>query len=138
MKLQPPKGTRDFYPDEQALRRYLHDAWRAVSVRHGFDEVDGPIFESLDLYRVKSGDGIVSELFHFKFKDGSRLDKAFTYDWRFWTVPEITELLKEAGFSNSTVYWEETDEDGDETGEFVPATEGPADPSWIAYIVAQK
>ena len=66
MKLQPPKGTRDFYPDEMAKRRYLHDAWRRVSQRHGFDEVDGPIFESLDLYKVKSGDGIVSELFHFK------------------------------------------------------------------------
>ena len=75
---------------------------------------------------------------HFKFKDGSKLDKAFTYDWRFWTVPEVTELLLEAGFSDATVYWEETDEDGDETGEFSPATEGPADPSWIAYIVAQK
>ena len=49
MKLQPPKGTRDFYPDEMAKRRYLHDAWRRVSQRHGFDEVDGPIFESLDL-----------------------------------------------------------------------------------------
>ncbi|MGB1125237.1 MAG: histidine--tRNA ligase [Phycisphaeraceae bacterium] len=66
MKLQPPKGTRDFYPDEMARRRYLHDAWRRVSKRHGFDEVDGPIFESLDLYKVKSGEGIVSELFHFK------------------------------------------------------------------------
>ncbi len=66
MKLQPPKGTRDFYPDQMARRRYLHDAWRRVSVRHGFDEVDGPIFESLDLYKVKSGDGIVSELFHFQ------------------------------------------------------------------------
>jgi len=66
MKLQPPKGTRDFYPDQMAKRRYLHDAWRRVSTRHGFDEVDGPIFESLDLYKVKSGDGIVSELFHFK------------------------------------------------------------------------
>lgn len=65
MKLQPPKGTRDFYPQDQAKRRYLQDAWRRVSERHGFDEVDGPIFESLDLYRVKSGDGIVSELFHF-------------------------------------------------------------------------
>ena len=66
MKIQAPKGTRDFYPDEMAKRRYLHDAWRRVSQRHGFDEVDGPIFESLDLYKVKSGDGIVSELFHFK------------------------------------------------------------------------
>jgi len=65
MKLQAPKGTRDFYPEDMARRRYLHDAWRRVSERHGFDEVDGPIFVSLDLYRVKSGEGIVSELFHF-------------------------------------------------------------------------
>lgn len=75
---------------------------------------------------------------HFKFKDGSALDKAFTYDWRFWTLPEVQELLLEAGFSKATVYWEETDEDGDETGEFEPAAEGPADPSWIAYVVAYK
>ena len=75
---------------------------------------------------------------HFRFKDGSKLDKAFTYDWRFWTIPEVNELLLEAGFSDATVYWEQTDEDGDETGEFEPATEGPADPSWIAYIVARK
>ncbi|MGB0767860.1 MAG: histidine--tRNA ligase [Phycisphaeraceae bacterium] len=73
MKLQPPKGTRDFYPDDMARRRYLHDAWRTVSQRHGFDEVDGPIFESLDLYKVKSGDGIVSELFHFEDRGGRGL-----------------------------------------------------------------
>lgn len=73
MKLQGPKGTRDFYPDEMARRRYLHDAWRRVSIRHGFDEVDGPIFESLDLYRAKSGEGIVSELFHFQDRGGREL-----------------------------------------------------------------
>ena len=65
MKFQAPKGTRDFYPEEMAWRRYLENAWRAASVRNGFEEVDGPIFESLDLYKVKSGEGIVSELFHF-------------------------------------------------------------------------
>jgi histidyl-tRNA synthetase len=65
MKFQAPKGTRDFYPEEMAWRNYLHDAWRRVSIRNGFDAVDGPIFESLDLYKVKSGEGIVSELFHF-------------------------------------------------------------------------
>ena len=75
---------------------------------------------------------------HFRFKDGSALEEAFTYDWRFWTVPEVRELLEEAGFSDSTVYWEQADEDGDETGEFEPATSAPSDPSWIAYIVARK
>jgi len=63
---QAPKGTRDFYPDAMAVRRYIEDTWRSVSVRHGFVEVDGPTFETLDLYRVKSGDEIVSQLFHFQ------------------------------------------------------------------------
>ncbi len=73
MKLQAPKGTRDFYPEEMAWRRHLHEAWRSVSLRHGFEEVDGPIFERLDLYRIKSGEGIVSELFHFEDRGGREL-----------------------------------------------------------------
>ena len=71
MKLQRPRGTRDFYPDVQARRQYLRDAWRRVSIRHGFDEVDGPVFEALDLYKMKSGDGIVSELFSFRRANGT-------------------------------------------------------------------
>lgn len=66
MKLQAPKGTRDFYPQEMAWRSFLTDTWREVSTRNGFEQVDGPIYETLDLYKVKSGDGIVSELFHFE------------------------------------------------------------------------
>ncbi len=73
MKFQAPKGTRDFYPEEMAWRRYLEAAWRRVSIRNGFDEVDGPIFESLELYKVKSGDGIVSELFHFEDRGGREM-----------------------------------------------------------------
>lgn len=75
---------------------------------------------------------------HFRFKDGSRLNKAFTYAWRFWTLPELRELLTEAGFKDVTVYWEGEDEDGEGNGEFTPATVAASDPSWIAYIVANK
>lgn len=70
MKLQAPKGTRDFYPAEMAWRNHLTDAWRRVSIRHGFEQVDGPIFETLELYKVKSGEGIVSELFSFRRAGG--------------------------------------------------------------------
>jgi histidyl-tRNA synthetase len=73
MHLARPRGTRDFYPGEMAWRSYLVDAWRRVSVRHGFDQVDGPIFENLDTYKVKSGEGIVSELFHFEDRGGRQL-----------------------------------------------------------------
>ena len=75
---------------------------------------------------------------HFKFKDGSKIKKAFTYEWRLWTAPELRELLLEAGFSKATVYWEGEDEDGEGNGEFTPNDEGEADLAWIAYIVAEK
>ncbi len=74
---------------------------------------------------------------HFKFRDGSRMDKAFTYHWRLWTLPELTEMLDECGFKAS-VYWEGTDRNGEGDGNFTPATVGEADAGWIAYIVAEK
>ncbi len=67
---QAPKGTRDFLPDDLAVRRHIEAAWRGVSINHGFDEIDGPTFEHLDLYTVKSGPGIVSELFSFRRAGG--------------------------------------------------------------------
>ena len=75
---------------------------------------------------------------HFKFKDGSKIKKAFTYEWRLWTAPELRELLLEAGVRKATGYWEGEDEDGDGNGEFTPDEKGEADLAWIAYIVAEK
>ncbi len=71
-QFQAPNGTRDFYPAELARLRFIQDAWRRASVRHGFDEIDGPTFEHLDLYTVKSGEGIVSELFSFRRAGGEK------------------------------------------------------------------
>tara|TARA_R110000765_G_scaffold375729_1_gene466390 strand:+ start:20 stop:1537 length:1518 start_codon:yes stop_codon:yes gene_type:complete len=75
--IQPPKGTRDLYPDDVLRRRYIQNAWRDASLRCGFDEIEGPTFESTDLYSVKSGEGILSELFQtFSGKGGQEtLDK---------------------------------------------------------------
>lgn len=70
MRFQRPKGTRDFYPGDMAIRNWIAERWRRVSVRSGFQEYDGPIFESLDLYRQKSGDQIAGELFHFVDRGG--------------------------------------------------------------------
>lgn len=75
---------------------------------------------------------------HFKFKDGSKIKQAFTYEWRLWSAPELRELLLEAGFRKATVYWEGEDEDGEGNGEFTPNEKGEADLAWIAYIVAEK
>ncbi len=74
----------------------------------------------------------------FKFKDGSKLKRAFEYHWRFWTVPEVREMLAEAGFSASHVYFELEDEDGEDTGEWARMEEAPSSACWLAYIVAVK
>ena len=59
MKIQSVKGTRDFYPPQMAVRNFIVDGWKASSIRNGFVEYDGPIFEHLQMYQVKSGDEIV-------------------------------------------------------------------------------
>jgi len=75
---------------------------------------------------------------HFSFRDGSMMERAFTYDWRLWTLPEVRELLSEAGFSQVDVYWEETDEDGDGNGVHHISLEEENQESWLVYIAAIK
>lgn len=75
---------------------------------------------------------------HFRFPGKARpILKAFTYDWRLWTIPEIRELLAEAGFSDSAVYWEGFDsETGEGDGEFREVVEARNSPGWNALVVA--
>jgi SAM-dependent methyltransferase len=74
---------------------------------------------------------------HFEFRDGSRIRRAFSYEWRLWTLPEIRELLVEAGFSVVEIYWENTDRETDEgNGVFTRRDKALDDPAWIAYIAA--
>ena len=73
---------------------------------------------------------------HFKFGDGSMIKKAFEYHWRFWTIPEVREMLAEAGFSMSKVYWDIADEDED--ADWQAVDEAPNDDSWLCYVVGIK
>lgn len=59
--IQPVKGTRDFYPEDLAFRRWLYEHIRRVSESYGFQEYDGPFLERLDLYAAKSSEELVKE-----------------------------------------------------------------------------
>ena len=75
---------------------------------------------------------------HFSFSDGSEIRNAFVYDWRLWTIPEVTELMAEAGFQDIHVLWEDTDPETKEgTQTYHRAEKGDADLAWIAYIVGK-
>lgn len=76
----------------------------------------------------------VTNYIHFEFKDGTKLEKAFTYEWRFWTLPEIRELLLEAGFTRVDVHWDVAADDEEEKYEILARAENQ--PGWLAYIVA--
>src|SRR5512146_966454 len=73
MKIPPVKGTRDFYPPEMARRNWIIDGWKRASLRNGFEEYDGPIFEYLAMYQVKSGQEIVEQLFSLNDRGGRDL-----------------------------------------------------------------
>ncbi len=89
------------------------------------------------LYDPVTGD-VVNHI-HFHFPDGTKIDRAFTYEWRLWTIPEIREMLLEAGFKDVAVYWEGTDEETEEgNGEWSAVEQGEACEGWIAYIVGRN
>lgn len=71
--LAPPRGTRDFYPEQMEARNALFSVWREVAVSHGFVEYDSSILEHEDLYVVKSGQEILGQLYGFTDKSGRRV-----------------------------------------------------------------
>lgn len=59
--VQKVKGTRDFYPEDMIVHRWLSEQLRAVSELYGYQEYEGPYLEKLELYAAKSGEELVKE-----------------------------------------------------------------------------
>ena len=100
---------------------------------------DGPGRKFTYVWEQKQFNPITNDMecrIHFKFPDKTRLNDAFVYHWRLWSLVEIRELLSEAGFSEVHVYWEGEDEEGEGNGEYERTLKGEADPAFINYIVA--
>jgi cyclopropane fatty-acyl-phospholipid synthase-like methyltransferase len=115
-----------------------HDAFRELEEPREIDEGGWRFTYIWDQARFDPLSNHLLCHIHFAFPDRSRIDRAFSYDWRLWTLPELRELLDEAGFSRVTVYWQGFDRDGEPSGRFRPVTEGEADAGWIVYITAEK
>ncbi|MDO8872994.1 MAG: histidine--tRNA ligase [Methanoregula sp.] len=71
--LQKPRGTRDFLPDEMEARRAVEGKLRDVARRWGYREVCTPVFEDLELFTMRSGEGIIEEMYVFEDKGGRKL-----------------------------------------------------------------
>ncbi|PRQ09639.1 class I SAM-dependent methyltransferase [Enhygromyxa salina] len=75
---------------------------------------------------------------HFEFEDESRIDNAFTYSWRVWSLAELSELLQEAGFTNVRIWTEDEDEDGDGLGTYSEVDDLDNEGVWWVYISAEN
>ncbi len=107
---------------------YLEDREEVRRMRGGFTYV-------WDQQRYDPVTGHARFAIHFRFPDGSERRDAFTYDWRMWSIPEIGELLLEAGFRRFEVYWEGTERDTRKgNGVFRRVAHAPADPCWLALV----
>jgi hypothetical protein len=115
-----------------------HDAFREIVEERTIDDDEGTFTYIWEQARYNPIDGSMTCHIHFAFPDGSRLERAFSYEWRLWTLPEIRELLAEAGFKRTLVYWQGWDENGEADGVFEPASNADADAGWICYITAEK
>ncbi|MBQ2308088.1 MAG: histidine--tRNA ligase [Clostridia bacterium] len=58
---QPYKGTRDFYPDDMRLRNWFFGKIRSALELASYEEYNGPMLESLDMYIAKSGEEIATK-----------------------------------------------------------------------------
>lgn len=86
-------------------------------------------------YDPISGDVVAT--IGFDFKDGTKMVDAFRYEWRLWTLPELRDILLEAGFASMDVYIEKDDRNGVGTGVYTKHARAKADRAVIAYLVAK-
>ncbi|WP_323735492.1 histidine--tRNA ligase [Methanosphaera sp. ISO3-F5] len=73
MEFNKPRGTRDFLFEDMEERKYVENTIRSVVENYGFKEIKTPIFEDLELFTTKSGEGIKEEIYHFQDKGGRDL-----------------------------------------------------------------
>jgi histidyl-tRNA synthetase len=76
-KFETPKGTRDFLPDEMRTRRAVFDRLRRYFELYGFDELDTPVFEYLEVLTLKSGPAAENEIYSFTDKGDRKLGLRF-------------------------------------------------------------
>lgn len=82
-------------------------------------------------------DGTCKRHISFRFRDGTEMRRAFRYDWRMWTMPELRDLLHEAGFTRVEAYFEGPSEDGESgNGIFRRTSKGENCDSWVSYLIA--
>jgi histidyl-tRNA synthetase len=72
LSTQPYKGTRDFYPEDMRIQRWMFERMAAVVGSYGYQEYDGPMLEPFELYAAKSGEELVNQQLYWLVDKGER------------------------------------------------------------------
>ena len=65
ISFEPPRGMRDFYPEDMAWRSRVFDAFRAAGEAAGFRQYDACVVESYELLARKAGEEVGEQIYHF-------------------------------------------------------------------------
>ena len=76
-KFETPKGTRDYLPTDMRTRRAVFDRLRRYFELYGFEELDTPAFEYLEVLTLKSGPAAENEIYSFVDKGERKLGLRF-------------------------------------------------------------
>ena len=81
---QPPRGTRDYLPEDQMKKNWVIDQIREVYEAYGYEPLGTPAFEYLEMLKIKSGDDIIDQI--YAFKDKSERELALRFEMTASTV----------------------------------------------------
>ncbi|MEM0230688.1 MAG: histidine--tRNA ligase [Candidatus Woesearchaeota archaeon] len=72
-QIERVRGTRDFYPEEKRIQNYIFEVWKSAALKFGFEEMDGPLLEPVELWHEKSGSEIEEQMYVLTDRGGRRL-----------------------------------------------------------------
>lgn len=116
------EGMQEFMQEERKFT-----APGVGKVRYVWDQMDFDAITGMNDYAI-----------HFQLPNRRWIKHAFEYHWRLWGIREVREILREAGFRKTHVFWEVADSRGAGTGEYAPMEEADPAHAWIAYVAGVK
>jgi len=127
----------DIYGGTEAVGTKLEP--RKVDAFTAADGTKVPSFKYIwDQSEYNVIDHHVINYIHFEIPRIGKVQKAFAYDWRLWTLPELQELLIETGFKSAEIYLHDWTKDGESDDIYRRRTRYENALGWVAYVVGVK
>lgn len=134
------QSVRDDLADDGLFVLDLYGGPEATIEQEEIRELGGGIQYVWDQREYHPSTGKYFTAIHFRFRDGSIMENAFEYEWRYWTINEIRDVLYEVGFADVSTWLEGTDPEDEEEGDGIYEIDevGENCQAWLGYLVAAK